>query len=138
MTWVTSPSPPRTLEAARDRLIGILRDAGVDPDRVDLMPTVRSDVVSDGGNRQSNGRGTLMIGEAFARRMNPEMSRDALEREHRRVHGATKVLWLRHGPREEDVGRFEDGRLGIGTGGHLTMNPVASRSSPQDRPAARR
>lgn len=36
---VTSPSPPRTLEAARDRWVGTLRDAGVDPDRVDVMPT---------------------------------------------------------------------------------------------------
>lgn len=167
---MASPEPPRTLQEAHDRLIGILADAGIEPGRVELMPapflfgalqdpgpfflrsqngslaitdfnarhpiaivetldrvfaerlglpTVRSEVISDGGNRQSNGRGTLMLGEVFARHMNPTMTRDEIEREHLRVHGAEKLIWLQHGPREEDFGPLDNGRWGIGTGGHV-------------------
>ncbi len=168
----TATKPQRTAEEARARLIGILREAGADIARVELvyssylsgaiqdpgpfflrdahgsmaiadynswhprpevegldrmlasnlgLPTVRSEVVSDGGNRQSNGRGTLLLGEAYELSVNPGMTRGEIEREHLRVHGASKVIWLKHGPAEEEHGRLQDGRWAIGTGGHIDV-----------------
>ena len=42
-----------------------------------------------------------------------------IEREHLRVHGASKIIWLEQGPKEEEAGRLGNGRWGIGTGGHV-------------------
>ncbi len=83
------------------------------------LPIVPSSLVSEGGARQSNGRGTLLLVESVEFDRNPGWTREAIEAEHLRVHGARKVVWLKHGPREEDWGRLEDGRWGIGTGGHV-------------------
>ena len=83
------------------------------------IPTVRSPIVSEGGGRQSNGRGTLLLVEAVELARNPGLTRDEVEAEHRRVHGATNVIWLKRGPADEEWGRLPDGRWGIGTGGHV-------------------
>ncbi|HNR75618.1 MAG TPA: agmatine deiminase family protein [Parvularculaceae bacterium] len=83
------------------------------------LPMVATHVASDGGNRQNNGKGVLMLGEAFARSINPDLSLDEIEAEHSRVHGAQKMIWLKQGARDEDAGLLEDGRWGIGTAGHV-------------------
>ena len=83
------------------------------------LPTLRSELVSEGGARQSNGKGTLMLVESVEFDRNPGMSREQIEAEHRRMHGANKVIWLEYGPKEEEWGKLEDGRWGIGTGGHI-------------------
>ncbi len=83
------------------------------------LPTLRSEIVSEGGARQSNGKGTLMLVDSVEFDRNPGKSREQIEAEHRRIHGASKVIWLKHGPREEDWGKLSDGRWGIGTGGHI-------------------
>lgn len=83
------------------------------------LAAISSQMKCDAGNRQCNGRGVLMVGGAFAQRINPEMSRAEMEAEYRRVQGVEKVIWLNHGPREEDFDLLEDGRWGIGTGGHI-------------------
>jgi agmatine deiminase len=83
------------------------------------ISVLSSEMRSDGGNRQCNGRGIMLVGGAFDDESNPGMTRAAMEAEYCRVQGVEKVVWLEHGPREEDVGRLEDGRWGIGTGGHV-------------------
>ncbi len=83
------------------------------------LPMVATHVASDGGNRQNNGKGVLMLGEAFARSINPDLSLEEIEAEHLRVHGAKKMIWLKKGARDEDAGLLEDGRWGIGTSGHV-------------------
>lgn len=83
------------------------------------IETVSSSVVSDGGNRQSNGRGTLLIGEAFERSVNPSLGIEQIEAEHLRVHGASNVIWLQQGPADEEWGRLVNGSWGIGTAGHI-------------------
>ena len=83
------------------------------------LPTLRSEIVSEGGARQSNGKGTLMLVESVEFDRNPGKSRDEIEAEHRRMHGASKVIWLKQGPKEEEWGKLGDGRWGIGTGGHV-------------------
>ncbi len=85
------------------------------------LPTVRSPIVSEGGGRQSNGQGTLLLVEAVELARNPGLTRDEIEAEHRRVHGATNVIWLKRGPADEEWGRLPDGRWGIGTGGHVDV-----------------
>ena len=85
------------------------------------LPTVRSSLVSEGGGRQSNGQGTLLLVEAVELARNPGLTRGEIEAEHRRVHGATHVVWLRRGPADEEWGRLPDGRWGIGTGGHVDV-----------------
>jgi agmatine deiminase len=85
------------------------------------LPTVRSKLVSEGGARQVNGRGTVLLVDAVELSRNPSMTRDAIELEHKRVHGATNVTWLKQGPADEAWGRLPDGRWGIGTGGRVDV-----------------
>lgn len=85
------------------------------------LPTVKSDLISEGGARQANGNGTLLLVEAVEFARNPTRNRDAIEREHKRVHGARTVIWLKHGPADESWGRLQDGKWGIGTGGHVDV-----------------
>ena len=88
--------------------------------RLDL-PTVKSDLVSEGGSRQVNGSGTLLLVEAVELARNPTRTREEIEREHKRVHGVTNVIWLKQGPADEAWGRLPDGRWGVGTGGHVDV-----------------
>lgn len=85
------------------------------------LPTVRSELVSEGGARQSNGRGTLLLVEAVERARNPKLTLAQIEAEHARVHGTPNVIWLDQGPADEEWGRLQDGRWGIGTGGHVDV-----------------
>lgn len=85
------------------------------------LPTVPSSIVSDGGGRQVNGRGTLLLVESVELARNPGMSRAEIEREHRKTLGVTDVIWLKRGPADEEWGRLPDGRWGIGTGGHVDV-----------------
>lgn len=85
------------------------------------LPTVASPIVSEGGGRQVNGRGTLLLVESVELARNPKLSRDEIEREHRRVLGATHVIWLKQGPADEEWGQLSDSRWGIGTGGHVDV-----------------
>ena len=105
---------------------------GVHPDpRVEAMdrdiaaglglPTVRSDLISEGGARQSNGRGTLLLVESVERERNPKHTLAQIEAEHARVHGTPNVIWLDKGPADEEWGRLKDGRWGICTGGHVDV-----------------
>jgi agmatine deiminase len=83
------------------------------------VPLVHSALVSEGGGRQSNGRGTLLLARSVEQARNPGWTLSDIEREHLRVHGAKKVVWLEEGPADEHWGRLADGRWGIGTGGHV-------------------
>ena len=85
------------------------------------LPTISSKLVSEGGGRQSNGRGTLMLVKSVELARNPRLSLAQIEAEHRRVHGASNVIWLEQGPADEEWGKLGDGRWGIGTGGHVDV-----------------
>lgn len=85
------------------------------------LPTISSKLVSEGGARQLNGRGTLLLVKSVELARNPTLSLAQIEAEHRRVHGASNVIWLEKGPADEEWGRLQDGRWGIGTGGHVDV-----------------
>lgn len=83
------------------------------------LPTIPSKLVSEGGGRQSNGRGTLLLVKSVELARNPTLSLAKIEAEHRRVHGSSNVIWLEKGAADEEWGRLGDGRWSIGTGGHV-------------------
>lgn len=85
------------------------------------LPTVKSDLISEGGARQVNGNGTLLLVESVELARNPKRTRADIELEHKRVHGVTNVIWLKQGPADEAWGRLPDGRWGVGTGGHVDV-----------------
>lgn len=85
------------------------------------LPSIQSRLVSEGGARQSNGRGILLLSRVVEQVRNPGWSLADIEAEHLRVHGARKIVWLERGPADEEWGKLTDGRWGIGTGGHVDV-----------------
>lgn len=73
------------------------------------LPAVSSNMVTEGGGIESNGRGTLMTTESVALKRNPGMTLQQIENEYKRVLGIKKVIWLKKGLAEDD-------RI---TGGHI-------------------
>lgn len=132
-SWIEkyeSQQPPRTLELARERFVALLQRQGVDLSRVALIPSSRTlGALQDHGPfflRDDTGALALadfgflhFDPETEAIDRNPGLTRAEIGAEHLRVHGARKVIWLEQGPLEEQLGRLENGRWGIGTGGHI-------------------
>ena len=88
----------------------------------------RTAMISEGGDREFNGKGVLIVVEAVERQRNPGMTREQMEAEFKRVLGVTKVIWLKQGRYDDDLsfkGRLPDeaGKHDlytlITTGGHI-------------------
>jgi len=97
---------------------------GIDRQTAGLLhlPVMRTRLVSEGGDREVNGRGTLMVVEAVEMQRNPRLTRNQIERELLRVLGQKKTIWLKRGVAEDD--KAEGGPIygnvyGVGTGGHI-------------------
>ncbi|BCV22962.1 agmatine deiminase family protein [Moorella sp. Hama-1] len=67
------------------------------------LPLAGTNLVSEGGGVESNGRGTIMLTEAVALNRNPGMTKEEIENEYKRVLGAKKVIWLKQGLAEDDL-----------------------------------
>lgn len=65
-------------------------------------PVIESPMISEGGNREVNGRGTLMLSAATEENRNPHLSREEMEAEFARVLGVQNVIWLEEGLYEDD------------------------------------
>lgn len=82
-----------------------------------------TDFVSEGGDREFNGRGTLMVTEAVQLQRNPHLTRDQLTDRFKSVFNVRKVIWLKQGVAEDD--QIFNGPLPGGvftmpcTGGHI-------------------
>ena len=83
------------------------------------LPSIASKMVSEGGAWQTNGEGTMLVVESVELDRNPTMTKLQIENEYKRVLGVTKVIWLKNGFKEEEWGKLENGKYGIGTGGHI-------------------
>lgn len=91
------------------------------------FPVIRSKMITEGGNREVNGKGTLMLTETVERGRNPNMSLEEMEAEFKRTLGVTNVVWLKEGLREDDhtfLGpiELEDGEKAytvVTTNGHI-------------------
>lgn len=83
------------------------------------LPVISSTMISEGGAWQTNGRGTMLLVESVELDRNKSMTKNQIEEEYKRVLGVTKFIWLKKGPKEEEWGKLENGKYGIGTGGHI-------------------
>ena len=83
------------------------------------LPVISSTLISEGGAWQTNGRGTMLLVESVELDRNKSMTKYQIEEEYKRVLGVTKFIWLKKGPKEEEWGKLENGKYGIGTGGHI-------------------
>ncbi|MEP4533753.1 MAG: agmatine deiminase family protein [Cyclobacteriaceae bacterium] len=61
------------------------------------IPVVSSSMISEGGNREVNGKGTLMVTESVEQGRNPHLSKEQMEDEYERLLGVEKVIWLNKG-----------------------------------------
>jgi agmatine deiminase len=66
------------------------------------LPIINTNLVSEGGAIESNGRGTLMVPESVALTRNPGMTKLQIENEYKRVLGLKKLIWLKKGLKEDD------------------------------------
>lgn len=91
---------------------------------------IPSDIVSEGGNREFNGKGVMMATEIVELQRNPGKSKEEIEAEFKRVFNVEKVIWLKRGI-ANDAHAFE-GKIQVvyngeirsvfgtmGTGGHI-------------------
>ena len=66
------------------------------------LPVVSSQMISEGGNREVNGKGTLIVTESVEQGRNPTMSKSQMEEEYKRLLGVKKIIWLKKGLHEDD------------------------------------
>ena len=83
------------------------------------LSVISSPLFSEGGAWQTNGEGTMLVVESVELDRNPTMTKPQIEDEYKRVLGVTKIIWLKNGLKEEEWGKLENGKYGIGTGGHI-------------------
>jgi agmatine deiminase len=88
----------------------------------------RTRMISEGGDREFNGKGVLIVVEAVEKQRNPGMTLKQMEAEFKKVLGVKKVIWLKKGRFDDDLtftGRLPDknGKKDlytvITTGGHI-------------------
>jgi agmatine deiminase len=83
------------------------------------LPVIASDMVSEGGAWQTNSKGTILLVESVELDRNKSMTKSQIEAEYKRVLGVSRIIWLKKGMKEEEWGKLENGKYGIGTGGHI-------------------
>ena len=66
------------------------------------VPTIKAELVSEGGDHEVNGQGTLMALEETEMQRNPGKSREYIEKELLRLLGQKKMVWLKRGIAEDD------------------------------------
>ncbi len=112
------------------------------------LPILRTELASEGGDREVNGRGTLMAVEAVEMQRNPQLTRHQIERELLRVLGQKKMIWLKRGMAEDDDaerGPLYANVYAAGAGGHIDEmarftapdTVVLAQVTPQERDSDR-
>jgi agmatine deiminase len=66
------------------------------------LPIISSQMVSEGGDREVNGEGCLLVVESVELQRNPGMTKAQIEAEFAQLLGVTKAIWLKQGLREDD------------------------------------
>ncbi|MDL2239986.1 agmatine deiminase family protein, partial [Bacteroidales bacterium OttesenSCG-928-L14] len=66
------------------------------------LPVISSSMISEGGNREVNGKGTLMTTEHVEQGRNPNLTKNEMEAEYKRLLGVKKIIWLKKGLVEDD------------------------------------
>ena len=76
------------------------------------LPVFSSTLISEGGAREFNGKGTMMVVEYTEMHRNKDWSRDSIERELLRMFGQKKAIWLTQGVAEDDPDKTYDLSMG--------------------------
>jgi agmatine deiminase len=66
------------------------------------LPVISSSMISEGGNREVNGKGTLITTESVEMDRNPSMTKKEMEAEYERLLGISKTIWLKQGLVEDN------------------------------------
>lgn len=67
------------------------------------LPNRMTRLVSEGGDREFNGKGTIMLTEACEFQRNPNVSRQEIETELTQMLGVTNFIWLKRGTVDDDA-----------------------------------
>jgi len=86
-------------------------------------------ITSEGGDREFNGKGTLIVTEACEFQRNPNIAREEIENEFKRLFGVTNIIWLKQGTVEDDP--FNAGAI-AGPGGAGVAYRAASAGNHMD------
>jgi len=85
-------APFARLEEKVDRLVA--KEMGIE--------TIMTRLIGEGGNREFNGKGVMMTVETVELQRNPNLPRNEIEGEFKRLFGVEKVIWLKKGIYEDD------------------------------------
>ena len=66
------------------------------------IPSRMTRLVSEGGDREFNGKGTLLVTESCEFQRNPNLSRKDIEAELKHTLGVTNIIWLKQGTVDDD------------------------------------
>ena len=85
---------------------------------LDVFDMVNSDMVSEGGNREFNGKGVMIaVEDTEVVKRNPEYTKEEIEDEYKRVWNLDKIIWIPKPMLEDDdirkgpIDKMEDGTL---------------------------
>lgn len=87
-----------------------------------------STLISEGGDRTFNGKGTMISVEAVELQRNPDKTRDEIEEEFKKIFTLKNVIWLKRGIYDDDKAfsgllpgpdGLNDIMTAIATGGHI-------------------
>lgn len=67
------------------------------------IPSEMTRLISEGGDREFNGKGTLLVTEACEFQRNPNLSKKDIEDEFKRTLGVTNIIWLKRGTLEDEA-----------------------------------
>jgi agmatine deiminase len=88
---------------------------------VEEAKIIKTHVIHEGGAIEVNGKGTLILCEATVFQRNPNLSREEIESEFKRVLGVSNIIWMKEGLADDPLHFFRriSGKyIGGGTGGH--------------------
>ncbi len=95
------------------------------------LPIRSSTLASEGGAREFNGKGTMMVVEYTEMHRNKGWSRDSIEKELLRMFGQEKIIWLKQCPAHDNAGKTFTLNSGkVSTIGPSHIDEFARFSSP--------
>lgn len=88
------------------------------------LPLRKAKVVSEGGARESNGKGTLLLVEKLEFKRNIHLRKTEIEDEFKKGLNVSKIIWLKKGLIEDETiiyGTIWKDLYPIGSGGHIDL-----------------
>ncbi|MBN7814584.1 agmatine deiminase family protein [Algoriphagus pacificus] len=80
----------------------------------------KSNLVWEGGGKENNSKGTLLLVEQHEFQRNPDFSKDSIEKEYKRKLNLKKIIWLKKGLLEDEYRVELPGNIWpIGAGAHI-------------------